>query len=72
MKRLFPSETKDRFSGQLRHYHRSGYQARRTWDEWVDGKSAKSGSHHWLKFLLVLVAVLTVTGIIVCLILNLR
>lgn len=72
MKHPFPTDNKDRFSGQLRHYHRSGYQNRRTWDEWVDGKAAKSGPTRWRKTVLVLLAVLTLGGVIAGLIIELR
>lgn len=72
MKNPFPTENKDRFSGQLRHYHRSGYQTRRTWDEWVDGKAAKSGASNWLKILAVVVATLALAGVIAGLIIELR
>ena len=72
MKRPFPTESKDRFSGQLRHYHRTGYKTQRTWDEWVDGKSAHSRSRHWWKGLLILAAVLALGGIIAGLIIELR
>ena len=72
MKRSFPTDNKDRFSGQLRHYHRSGYQTRRTWDEWVDGKAAQAGPTNWVKILLVVVAVLALGGIIAGLIIALR
>lgn len=46
-----PINDKTRFSGQLRHYHRSGMKARRTWDEWVDGEAAKPGI--WRKCLII-------------------
>ncbi|MEI8039377.1 MAG: hypothetical protein WCJ14_13400 [Verrucomicrobiota bacterium] len=72
MKRPFPAETKERFNGQLRHYHRTGYKTQRTWDEWVDGKSVASRSKHWWKILLVVGAVLALGGIIVGLVIELR
>lgn len=37
-----------RFHGQLRHYHRSGTPSHRSWDEWVDGESGRSGT--WVKW----------------------
>jgi hypothetical protein len=72
MKRPFPTENKDRFSGQLRHYHRSGAQNRRTWDEWVDGKSARTSVKSWWKVIVLLIALLALGGIIVGLFIELR
>jgi hypothetical protein len=61
-----------RFAGRLRHYHRSGTGAYRTWDEWVDGE--KSSSANWLKslkiiwfLLLFLVLGGLVTGLVIVL-----
>jgi len=71
MKRSFPADNKDRFSGPLRHYHRSGYQTQRTWDQWVDAKAAQSGPANRLKTLLVVVAVLALGGVIAGLIIEL-
>jgi hypothetical protein len=51
-----PIYEKTRFSGQLRHYHRSGASARRSWEQWVDGEDAKPGN--WRKWLMVAGAVL--------------
>ena len=69
-----PSERDDstRFSGTLRHYHRSNSQPQRTWDEWVDGKSAKSGSTNWLKISVITLALLALAGVIAGLIIELR
>lgn len=62
-----------RFSGNLRHYHRSNSQSPRTWDEWVDGKSTRArGSGKWLKIIAIAVAVLALGGIVVGLIIELR
>jgi hypothetical protein len=65
MKRNFPSEDKKRFGGHLRHYHRSGGQNRRTWDEWVygDGRRPVSATK-WLKVIGVLLALLALGGIV--------
>ncbi|MEO5715325.1 MAG: hypothetical protein ABIT37_17740 [Luteolibacter sp.] len=61
-----------RFSGQIRHYHRGGARPQKTWDEWVDGKSAKSGaSKNWMKIAGVLAGVLALAGIITGLIIEL-
>lgn len=62
-----------RFSGPLRHYHRSGAKTQHlSWDEWVDGKSARSGSIKWPQVILGMMAVLTLGGIIAGLIITLR
>ena len=57
--------TRNASAGSLRHYHRSGGQNRRTWDEWVygDGRRPVSAGK-WLKILVVLLAVLALGGII--------
>jgi hypothetical protein len=73
MKRPRPLNDGARFSGQLRHYHRSGVPARRTWDEWVEGEEAKPSI--WLKCLKILgivVALLALLAIIVGLVISLR
>ena len=65
MKHHLPRNESDRFKGSLRHYHRSGLQQNRTWDEWIDGKSADSkGSVKWLRITVVVLAVLALGGII--------
>jgi hypothetical protein len=43
MKHPKPINDGTRFSGQLRHYHRTAVKTRRTWDEWIDGEDAKPG-----------------------------
>ena len=61
-----------KFSGTLRHYHRAGSQQHRTWDEWVDGKGAKSvNSMRWLKILGIIAAVVALGAIIVGLVIEL-
>lgn len=72
MKRNFPSEQPDRFSGNLRHYHRSGSQTQRSWDDWVDGDLAKTRrTRNWPKILGTVVGVLALVGIIVGLLVEL-
>ena len=44
----------------------------RTWDEWVDGKSAASHSTNWLKIIGTIMAVLALCGIIAGLIIEMR
>ncbi len=62
-----------RFSGAVRHYHRSGPRPQKSWDEWVDAKSARAaGSRNWVKIIAIFVAVLALTGIITGLIIELR
>ena len=60
-----------KFSGNLRHYHRSGTQTQRTWDDWVDGPSARrKSSRNWLKISAVFVSVLALGGIVVGLVIE--
>jgi hypothetical protein len=73
MKRSNPINDDNRFSGNLRHYHRSGVKARRTWNEWVEGEDAKPGN--WIKVLKIfgiVLAVLALLAIIVGLVFSLR
>jgi len=73
MKRPKPINDGSRFSGQLRHYHRSGVRARRTWDEWVDGEDAKPSI--WIKVLKtsgIILALLILGSIIAGLVISLR
>ncbi len=73
MKRNFPVDEESRFSGQLRHYHRSGAKQRRTWDEWVDGDNPKSGSlRKWLKISGIIAALLVLGAIIAGLVIALQ
>jgi len=72
MKRTFPPDEYAKFSGNLRHYHRTGAQTQRTWDDWVEGTTAKTRkSRNWLKIGGILVAVLALSGIITGLIIEL-
>ena len=73
MKRLPASSEESRFTGALRHYHRSGSPSQRTWEEWVDGKITPSGerSNKWMKVAVILLSLLGLGGIIVGLIVEL-
>ena len=54
-----------KFNGSLRHYHRSGSRTQRTWDDWVDGPSAKrKSSRNWLKISAMVVGLLALGGIL--------
>lgn len=65
MKRNSPTELPDRFSGSLRHYHRSGSQTQRTWDDWVDGDLAKTRrARNWPKILGIVVGMLGLSAIV--------
>jgi hypothetical protein len=65
MKHNSPLDDESRFSGQLRHYHRSGVRPQRTWDEWVDGDNPNPGDKRkWLKIIGVVVAFLVLGAII--------
>jgi hypothetical protein len=61
-----------RFKGPLRHYHRAGTKPEKTWDEWVDGPSSKTGSAkgRW-KIVGIVIAILALLGIIAGLIIEL-
>lgn len=73
MKRTLPPDENARFSGPLRHYHRSGTQTQRSWDDWVEGGASKpKGSRSLGKILAVVVAALALVGIVVGLIIELR
>jgi len=61
-----------KFSGNLRHYHRSSAQRQRTWDEWVEGPSSKVRTpRNWLKIIGITVGVLALAGIIAGLVIEL-
>ncbi len=72
MKHPTPRSEGSRFSGHLRHYHRSNSQPNRTWDEWIDGDKGKSGpSVNRLKIAGIVLAVLALGGIVTGLIVEL-
>ncbi len=72
MKPSHPPEVQAKFSGNLRHYHRSGAKAQRSWDDWVEGTSARpKGSRNWMKITGIVVGVLALTGIIAGLVIEL-
>lgn len=73
MRRSHLKDEQTRFSGGVRHYHRSGSRSTRSWDEWVDGAGRKRGnSLSFLKILGIFLAILALGGIIVGLIIELR
>ncbi len=73
MKRSLPPDENARFNGSLRHYHRAGAQTQRSWDDWVEGTTAKTRkSGKWLKILGITVAVLALAAIMIGLIVELR
>ncbi len=72
MKPIRTSEATHKFQGTLRHYHRTGANTRRSWDEWVEGTSNKTkSSRNWLKITAIVVSVLALTGIIAGLVIEL-
>lgn len=72
MKSSHPPEVQAKFSGSLRHYHRSGAKTQRSWDDWVEGTSGKAKStKNWLKISGIVVGVLALTGIIAGLVIEL-
>jgi glucose uptake protein GlcU len=73
MKPRIPTNGEDRFSGSVRHYHRSGAKPQRSWDEWVDGDLARTGrARNWPKAIGIILGVLALVGIIVGLMVELR
>ena len=60
-----------RFSGKLRHYHRTGAQNPRTWEEWVDGRTPGTTRKPWLKACAIFVGVIALGGIIAGLVIEL-
>jgi len=73
MNRQTPQNEKPRFSGALRHYHRSGPQNQRTWEEWVDGKASRSWfTKRSIAIILITLSVLALCAIIAGLIIELR
>jgi hypothetical protein len=72
MKKAVPPAESSRFSGNLRHYHRSGAQAPRSWDDWVDGPTNKSRlNRNWPKIAVIVVAGFALSGIVTGLIVEL-
>lgn len=72
MKRTHPPDVHARFAGNLRHYHRSGANTQRSWDDWVDGVPTKSsGSKNWPKIIGIVVGIFALCGIIIGLIIEL-
>ena len=72
MKRTLPPEQNARFSGSLRHYHRSGTQTQRSWDDWVEGAAGKpKASRNVGKILALVIGVLALVGIIAGLVIEL-
>ena len=73
MKPPSPEYDNTRFSGHLRHYHRSGTKVQKSWDEWVEGRPPSGrASRNWLKIIGAIVAILALAGIVVGLINELR
>ncbi len=72
MKRSSHTDEPARFSGSLRHYHRTGGQQKRSWDDWVDGVAAvEHRSKNWPKIVGIGIGILALGGIIAGLIVEL-
>ncbi len=72
MKRGPSPELQDRFSGSLRHYHRTVAAPQRSWDDWVEGSKAKrKNGRNWLKVSGVAFGLLALGGIIAGLVIEL-
>ncbi len=76
MKHSQTPEDRSRFTAPVRHYHRTDSRPRRTWDDWVDGVSAKPGGTRSrlkiIKIAGVILALLALAGIIVALVIEMR
>ncbi|MGL5017419.1 MAG: hypothetical protein ACRDBP_04745 [Luteolibacter sp.] len=73
MKRNLPSDRGDRFSGNVRHYHRASAQEQQTWDRWVEGDAAKKRrAKKWLKGFGIALSLLALGGIVVGLYMELK
>lgn len=73
MKRRSAPEEHTKFSGNLRHYHRTGPQKQRSWDDWIEGAAGKSrSSKNWLKIIGIVGGVLALSLIIIGLIIEMR
>ncbi|MGD7654548.1 MAG: hypothetical protein ACQCXQ_15120 [Verrucomicrobiales bacterium] len=64
----------NRFKTHIRHYHRSVGQPQRTWDEWVDQKSAnqQKTTIKWPRIIAYVLALAILASIIIGLIIELR
>jgi hypothetical protein len=72
MKPAHQPEGSSKFTGSLRHYHRSDTRAARSWDDWVNGTPVKSKpSKNWPKIISSSAGVLALGGIITGLIVEL-
>ncbi len=72
MKKAESLAESSRFSGNLRHYHRSGAQAPRSWDDWVEGPTHKSRlNRNWPKIAVMVVAGFVLSGIVIGLVVEL-
>lgn len=72
MNRTLPPDENAKFSGNLRHYHRTGAQTQKSWDDWVDGAAVTTRkSRNWLKIAGIVIAALALSGIVAGLIIEL-
>lgn len=73
MKKTYSPEGVTKFSGNLRHYHRTSLPTTRSWDDWVNGTPLQAKpSRNWLKITSIAVGVLALGGIITGLVIELR
>ncbi|MBC8128222.1 MAG: hypothetical protein H8M99_13860 [Gloeobacteraceae cyanobacterium ES-bin-144] len=67
-----PERSETKFKGTLKHYHRSGSQTNRTWDDWVFGTGQKKARRNWFRIILISLALLALGGIIAAMIIVLQ
>lgn len=74
MKHSPPPDDSAKFSGHLRHYHRSGPPVQRSWDDWVEGGANKGRKRTGKlpRILGLLLAILALGGIVAGLIIEMR
>ncbi len=73
MKTLPPADENARFSGQLRHYHRTTAKPQKSWDEWIDGRPADPAAlGNWMKIAGIIVGILALAAIAIGLFIELR
>lgn len=72
MKDSYSPEGSAKFSGNLRHYHRSSKPTNCSWDDWVNGTPVEARpSKNWPKIIGIAFGVLALGGVITGLVIEL-